>query len=125
MSYNPHCYNTDVLEKIAFPTKEGFVFVSKPMINYCQADDKYTHICMLDKSDHLIIRSLEKVMEIINASTFVRIHRSYVVNANQCANYLAATNELIMENGAVVHVSRDHCKTFKEFFIHDDKNKTG
>jgi len=125
MSYNPHYYNTDVLEKIAFPTKEGFVFLSKPMINYCQADGNYTHICMLDKSDHVIIRSLEKVMEIINATTFVRIHRSYVVNANQCAKFHASSYELIMENGAVVHVSRDHCKAFKDIFTQINKQKTG
>lgn len=62
----------------------GFVRLEKREIRYLEADGSYTNI-HADKK-YVIRKNLKESEELVNSSTFIRIHRSYIVNESYVLN---------------------------------------
>ncbi len=98
---------SDSVKKIAFPTFEGIEFVNLKDILYCQSDNNYTDVHMVDGSHLLISKTLRYVEEMLCDFHFYRVHNSFIVNLNYVKRYVKGDGGyLVLENGKDITVSR-------------------
>ena len=95
------------ISKIALPTMEGLQMISIDTIISCESDDNYTRIILKGGKKLLVTRSLKEIEESLEQHSFLRVHRSYLVNLNEIEKYLKGEGGyLIMSDGSTVDVSR-------------------
>src|SRR5574339_530974 len=68
------------LSKIALPTMEGLQMITIEKIISCESDDNYTNLKLKTGKKLLVTRSLKDMEESLEHHSFVRVHRSYLVN---------------------------------------------
>lgn len=68
--------------KIAFPIENGFKVVKINSILYCQSDINYTKIYLNNGTSFILSKTLKLIAELLPPSTFVRVHKSFLVNFN-------------------------------------------
>jgi len=66
--------------RMALPTNEGHEIITIADIVRCAADASYTHFFMQDGTTLLICRTLKEVEQALEASGFVRVHHSHLIN---------------------------------------------
>ena len=95
-----------VYQKVAFPTDEGFELVKLNSIMYCEAQSNYCRIFCVNGNDFIISKTLKYVEELLPATIFHRIHKSYLVNINYVVRF-SKINEYLVElnNGKNLPVS--------------------
>lgn len=93
------------INKIAFPTVEGFELIHTNQILYCKAESNYCSIKRIDGSTKMATKTLKFVDEILPGNTFRRIHKSYVINLNYVVRYNKANKEIELTNGEKLPVS--------------------
>ena len=69
---NPH-------HKIMLSQQDSIIFVKHEEILYCQSDNCYTKVYLLNKTRLLIVNSLTKFHKEL-PSHFVRVNQSFIVN---------------------------------------------
>lgn len=74
--------------------KGKFVFVDPQEILYIESLAKYLKVHLVNKKIHLTYQTLYEMEERLPASTFLRIHRSYIVNLNLIEGLEGNTVEL-------------------------------
>ncbi len=95
------------INKMALPTMEGLQMISIEAIINCESDDNYTRIILKGGKKLLVTRSLKEIEESLEQHSFLRVHRSYLVNLNEIERYLKGEGGyLIMTDGSTVDVSR-------------------
>lgn len=95
------------VSKIALPTMEGLQMISIETIINCESDDNYTRIILKGGKKLLVTRSLKEIEESLEQHSFLRVHRSYLVNLNEIEKYIKGEGGyLIMSDGSSVDVSR-------------------
>lgn len=72
--------------KITIPQQDGFQVLEVSDIYYCKADDNYTEIYLKDKR-LVVSKTLKYFEEALSEFSFVRIHKSYLVNLNEIVKY--------------------------------------
>ena len=97
--------NDQNVSKIAFPTVDGFELIHSNQILYCQAESNYCCIKKIDGFTNMATKTLKYVEEILPATTFQRIHKSYVINLNFVVRYHKANKEVELTNGEKIPVS--------------------
>ena len=63
-------------------TKDAKVFLHKNDILYCLAEGSYSKVVLKDKKTILVSKNLKSIESTIDRDTFIRIHRSHIVNVN-------------------------------------------
>ncbi len=92
--------------KITIPQQDGFEILSMSDILYCKADDNYTEIYLNNSKKKLVSKTLKYFEEALTASSFVRIHKSYLVNINEIVKYVKGKGgSVVLSNGKQVIVS--------------------
>ena len=93
------------LEKIAISDTCGIEFIAVKDIIYCKARDNYTEIVLNDRK--ILCSKVLKHYELkLNASGFLRIHRSNLVNIKHVEKYFKGSGGyVIMSNGDSLDVS--------------------
>lgn len=97
--------NDQNVSKIAFPTVDGFELVHANQILYCRADSNYCCIKKIDGATKTATKTLKFVEEILPGNTFIRIHKSYVINLNYVVRYHKSNKEVELTNGEKLPVS--------------------
>lgn len=97
--------NDQNVSKIAFPTPEGFELIHTNQILYCKAESNYCSIKRIEGNTKMAAKTLKYVEEILPASSFKRIHKSYVINLNYVVRYHKANKEIELTNGEKLPVS--------------------
>ncbi|QED38980.1 response regulator transcription factor [Antarcticibacterium arcticum] len=97
--------NDQNVSKIAFPTLEGFELIHTNQILYCKAESNYCSIKKIDGISKMATKTLKYVEEILPATTFKRIHKTYVINLNYVVRYNKANKEIELTNGEKLPVS--------------------
>jgi two-component system LytT family response regulator len=98
------------VNKIALPTMEGLIMVPVESIIYCESDDNYTHI--YTKNKFTATRSLKDMENLLEPFSFVRVHRSYLVNLNEIEKYVKGEGGyLVMSDGTSIDVARNKKET--------------
>ena len=95
------------INKIALPTMDGLQMISIEAIISCESDDNYTRLVLKTGKKLLVTRSLKEIEESLEQHSFLRVHRSYLVNLNEIEKYIKGEGGyLTMSDGSTVDVSR-------------------
>ena len=94
--------------KIALPTMEGLQMILIDTIMYCESDDNYTKVILKNTKKIVVSRTLKEIEEMLEDHSFVRVHRSYLVNINEIEKYIKGEGGyLVMSDGTNIDVSRN------------------
>ena len=104
---------TAAITKIALPTMEGLQMILVDRIISCESDDNYTILKLKDRRKITVSCTLKEIEEILeDHRSFIRVHRSYLVNLNEIEKYLKGEGGyLIMSDGSTIDVSRTRKET--------------
>ncbi|GAB3923675.1 LytR/AlgR family response regulator transcription factor [Larkinella terrae] len=96
-----------VLQKIALPTNQGFEMVPIEAIIRCEADNNYTHVILKTGKPLLVSRTLKEIEELLEGSSFLRVHQSHLINLNEILRYIRGEGGyVVMSDTSSVPVSR-------------------
>lgn len=96
------------VNKIALPTMEGLQMIPVDSIVSCESDDNYTYFKLKSGKKLLVTRSLKEIEESLEQHSFIRVHRSYLVNLNEIEKYIKGEGGyLVMSDGTTIDVARN------------------
>ena len=96
------------ISKIALPTMEGLQMLPVDSIISCESDGNYTTLLLKTRQKLVVSTSLKEMEEVLEDYSFVRVHRSYLVNLNEVEKYVKGEGGyLVMSDGSSVDVSRN------------------
>ncbi|MBL7701747.1 MAG: response regulator transcription factor [Ferruginibacter sp.] len=99
--------------KIALPQLGGISFLDVNEIISLQADSNYTIIHKQDMQKSVVTRTLKDFEDILDASQFVRIHKSHIVNLRYITEYSTVDGGIVkMNDGNVWSISRRQLDMF-------------
>jgi two-component system, LytTR family, response regulator len=97
----------EILQRIAFPTRDGYEFVHPDHIIYLEADGSYTKIFLNENRNMLISKSLGDIAEMLPLELFIRIHHSYIVNKDSITHFLRTDGGYVqLKSGMKLMVSK-------------------
>lgn len=106
-------------EKIALPTFSGFQLEKINSIVYCEAEQNYTHIFLLDDSKILVSKPLSAIEQLLPGNVFFRIHKSHIVNLNYVKTYSRTDGfHVVLENGIKLVVATRRNEEFLKALTH-------
>lgn len=92
--------------KIGLPTSDKVDFVDVNDIVYCKSEGSYTTIYLLDKQI-LVSKNIGEFEDLLAEHSFLRVHKTFLVNLNHVAAYLKTDGgTLEMTGGAKIPISR-------------------
>jgi len=99
--------------KVPLPVSDGLRFVDPHDIMYVAAEGNYTNIHLTDGSKMLVSKTMRTIQQLIgNDDTFLRIHKSHVVNRDFIERYSRSDGGFVqLKNGTQLSVGRRY-KTF-------------
>ncbi len=104
-------------ERIALPYQNGVTFTPVKDILYCESDDNYTRFYLDNGLQHLVLRPLREVQELLEERGFVRIHRQYLVNINRIKKFVRGEgNYVVMDDDRNIPVARAQKERLMEKF---------
>jgi two-component system LytT family response regulator len=100
--------------KLCVPTFKGFAVLKLEDIIVFEAEKNYTIIHLKDRKPIIVSRTLLEYEKTLEGASFLRIHRSYLINIQHITEYHRGEGGMvIMSNGTEVEISRRK----KEFFF--------
>jgi two-component system LytT family response regulator len=104
--------------RIALPTVEGFLFVNVSDIIYCEGSGSYTKFILKQAGQIITSKHLKEYEDLLTGYNFFRVHKSYFVNLQEIQKYIRGDGgQLIMSNGAALHVSKHRKKEFMNIYL--------
>lgn len=104
----------EMIDRLAIPTMEGYIFIPLNIIYYLKASGNYTEIMYVDGDSMkktIASKRLGYFDEVLNYSPFLRIHDSYIVNLTKAIKYFKGKDGSIqLTNGQYLPVSRNRKK---------------
>lgn len=108
-------HNRTNLEKIAIPSTDGLRLESISDIQYCEADNYYTTIHLINGEKVIVSKTLKEYEKMLEQQGFFRIHQKFLVNLSEIKSYSKADGGYVsLKNGIGLTVSRRK----KEELIH-------
>jgi len=96
------------VHKIALPTMEGLQMIPVQSIISCEADDNYTTLILKDNKKIVVSCTLKVIEEMLEDHSFIRVHRSFLVNLDEVEKYVKADGGyVVMSNGTHVYISKN------------------
>ena len=112
-------------QQIAIHTLQGVDFIAINEILYLEASAMYTTIRSTSGQEFVVSKPL-KEFEFLQDYGFYRTHRSFIVNIRKIKRFLVMEgNEVEVENGVKIPVSRPHKEAFLTFLNSEIKKLTG
>lgn len=107
--------------KLCIPTIKGFQVVEINDILYCEADKNYTVFHLADKKSVCSSRTMMEYELLLTGSSFMRVHRSYLINLNHIKEYQRGDGGIVvMKDDMEIEISRRKKDMFlekvREFF---------
>lgn len=96
--------------------KSGYehIKISVDDIQYIKSDADYTELYFATKK-HLSTESLRYWMETLSESQFVRIHKSYIINASKITKI--SSTQIYLEGGIIVPIGRRYKEALNQRFL--------
>lgn len=102
--------------KITIPQQDGFEVVLVNEILFCKADDNYTEI-YFENSKKLVSKTLKYFEEALKDNSFVRVHKSFLVNVNEITKYKKGKGgSVVLSNGKEIMVSASKKANLLSYF---------
>lgn len=97
----------EALQRIAFPTRDGYEFIHPDHIIYLEAEGSYTKVFLTENRNMLISKSLGDIAEMIPIELFIRIHHSFIVNKESITHFLRTDGGYVqLKTGIKLMVSK-------------------
>jgi two-component system, LytTR family, response regulator len=115
---------TNKIDRIAWPTENGYILSNRSSVHYCQAQGSYTNI-YFDNGAKIVVSYKIKVVEyVLSGPPFFRTHESYICNLYHALQILRKDGawHICLAN-AKLPVARARQKALLECFhtIHEAK----
>ena len=109
--------STDGHQKVMLPTMEGFEIVAIPTIMYCEAVDNFTRFFLEHGQPLLICRTLKYFESVLAPFSFLRIHRSHLINPAFVVRYAKGKGGYVtMRDNKELEVSANRKQEFLDLF---------
>jgi two-component system LytT family response regulator len=101
--------------RLCLPTQKGFSIVKLEEILYCEAERSYTVFHFVNTRPVIVSKPLYDYEKLLTDTSFLRIHKSYLVNLLHVKEYLRGEGgTIVMSNGTEIEVSRRKKEQFLE-----------
>jgi two-component system LytT family response regulator len=101
--------------RLCLPTLKGFIIVKLSEILYCEAERSYTIFHLEDGKTITVSKPLVEYDTLLQGTSFLRVHKSFLVNLLQVKEYQRGEGgSIIMTNKAEIEVSRRKKEIFLE-----------
>lgn len=88
-------------------TSEGMHIVKLNQIIRCQSDNYYTKFFLTNEKVYMVSKTLKENEELLNYDTFVRVHKSHLINIKHIQSYMRNNlSYLLMSDNSRIPVSR-------------------
>lgn len=91
------------IRKIGIPHQNFIHLVSFDEILFCQSDNCYTNVFLVEGKKYLLVKSLAKVEKELNQNQFIRINQSYLVNKNYISGIDKREKCIHLTNNLPIH----------------------
>lgn len=98
--------NKQKIKKIALHSTQGVQYIFIEDILRCEADSNYTTFYLKEDRKIVVSRSLKEYEEMLSGISFLRVHKSHLVNMDFVKKYDARTGILVLEDGYEIEVAR-------------------
>lgn len=99
--------------RLCLPTFKGFMVVKLEEVVYCEAERSYTVFHLANGKSITVSKPLIDYDYLLKDSTFLRVHKSFLVNLLHVREYLRGEGGfVIMSDGAEIEVSRRKKEVF-------------
>jgi two-component system LytT family response regulator len=96
------------VSKIAVSTIEGLQMIAVQSIISCEASDNYTILAQKNNKKTVVSCTLKVIEELLEEYSFIRVHRSFLVNINEIEKYIRGDGGyLVMSDGSKIDISRN------------------
>jgi two-component system, LytTR family, response regulator len=104
-------------DRITVNTGDGLQIIKTEDILFFKGDGVYVQIITSASAKPIIVnRRLYDFDKLQASSTFLRIHRSYIVNTKHIEKILKGDSGVLLSNQEVLSVSKDHRQALIDFF---------
>ena len=101
-----HNLSKEVPDKIAIPSEEGFEYLLVDDIVLIEAQGSYSNIVLSNKQKILVSKGLYEFQQILDSDSFLKVHRSYLINLKYVQRYIRKSGgAILMFDGTVIPVS--------------------
>jgi two-component system LytT family response regulator len=108
---------TDRSVHISVQSMGRTIFLTPDMITFLEGEGNYTYIHTNSGKRYLVSKTLKSLAELLE-SNFIRVHKSYLVNANFVVERMEDDRMLRMSCGREVIVSRRKIKEITSILDH-------
>ena len=103
------------IQKIALPITDGVELVNLDDILYFESDGNYTTVNLQNNKTVLVSKPIGRFEEIVQDSSFFRLHNSFLVNMNKINKFIRSDGGyVVLENGKNISVARSRKDEFLE-----------
>ncbi len=96
----------EVNTKISIQADGKVYLIPKENILYLKSDKSYTTLHLTNGKSIIATKTLKEIHKKIDYPEFLRVHNSYVVNLSYVVEYNKSVNELTLNQGTIIAVSR-------------------
>lgn len=89
--------------RIKLNTRTGYFFVDPVDIMLLEADGNYSHIRLLSGKSEITTMSLGNIEKLLEAHSFLRISRSYIINMKYISKVDRRENTCVLEHNGMIH----------------------
>jgi two-component system, LytTR family, response regulator len=115
-----HTGDKNAPQRIALAHSKGFQLTDIQAVISCESDGNYTKVYLSNGSKIMVIKplgTLEEVLNELDARTFFRIHRQYLVNLKYVKNYLNTEGgQIELQDGRLLPLARNRRDEFLNHF---------
>jgi two-component system LytT family response regulator len=91
--------------KISVPVESGFEIIECAEIEFIEADNSYSFVYMLGGKKLLVCKNLKRFEKTLDSKTFLRAHRSYLVNLDCVERVSRADGGFVqLKSGKTIHL---------------------
>ncbi|HXC03193.1 MAG TPA: LytTR family DNA-binding domain-containing protein, partial [Bacteroidia bacterium] len=103
------------IQKLPIPSLDGIAYIDTDKIIRISADSNYSQIYLENGKKLTSSRTLKEYEQILQESSFFRVHSAHLVNLKYVDRYLRGEGgNLVMSDGMVIEISRQKKKALLE-----------
>ena len=112
------------ITKVVIPSSDGSIFLSSEEVILIESEDGYTWVHTADGQRKLSTKRLKEYDQVLTDDTFLRVHRSVLVNVDHVSSY-SKQGVLVTSNGFSITLNKNRRKAIGERIRHMVKSKRG
>ena len=96
-------------QRLEVPTRHGFRFIDFEKIEHIEADGNYSTLHLNDGSTLVVSRQLGSFENVLSASNFIRVHKSFIINLDHLMGFDRIEGGMVeMASGKRLDVSKKY-----------------